>query len=77
MTNKEISLNVQQFENEERRTVALESIATSLHTLLDLIQGVTPAEMKRRGNKHRQKRAKLKQEKTKAQKAKEGKKNEQ
>lgn len=73
MTNEEISSPVMQFEREERRIVALESIATSFCTLLDLIQGVTPEEMKRRGNKHRRERAKLKQQKTKAQKAKGGK----
>ena len=53
----EIPTNILAVELQERQTVALESIASSLTTFLGLIQGVSPAEMKRRAQEHKKARA--------------------
>lgn len=44
-------------ELQERQVVAMESIAQSLTTLIGLIQGVSPAEMKRKAQEHKKARA--------------------
>ncbi len=53
----EIPTNILAVELQERQAVALESIASSLTTFLGLIQGVSPAEMKRRAQEHKKARA--------------------
>lgn len=54
--------NVLSVELQERQAVAMESIAQSLTTLIGLIQGVSPAEMKRKAQEHKKARAHARKE---------------